>query len=112
MAATASGSEGGVHAQLRFKLQLLSLLVADPDPGGREMEVQVSPGLQSRARAGQRGGGRDGAQEVTAGRPRLRQTGRQAGGSPNLVQLHDLVGDHHEDEGEAAQEPRQQRHVL
>lgn len=40
------------------------------------------------------------------------QRGHLAGGSPNLVQLHDLVGDHHEDQGEAAQEPRQQRHVL
>ena len=40
------------------------------------------------------------------------QRGHPAGGSPNLVQLHDLVGDHHEDQGEAAQEPRQQRHVL
>lgn len=35
-----------------------------------------------------------------------------AGGSPNLVQLHDLIGDHHKDQGQAAQEPRQQRHVL
>lgn len=33
MATMAIGSEGRVHAQLSFKLQLLSLLVADPDPG-------------------------------------------------------------------------------
>lgn len=33
-------------------------------------------------------------------------------GSPNLVQLHDLIGDHHKDQGQAAKEPRQQRHVL
>lgn len=33
MTTTASGSEGRVHAQLSFKLQFLSLLVADPDPG-------------------------------------------------------------------------------
>lgn len=49
------GSEGRVHAQLGFKLQLLSLLVADTDP--------------------------------------------------NLVQLYDLVGDHHKDQGQAAQKP-------
>lgn len=36
MATTAIGSEGRVHAQLGFKLQLLSLLVADPDPDGAE----------------------------------------------------------------------------
>ena len=34
MGTVADGSEGGVHAQLRFKLQFLSLLVANPDPGG------------------------------------------------------------------------------
>lgn len=62
MTTVASGSEGGVHAQLSFKLQFLPLLVANPDP--------------------------------------------------NLMQLHDLIGDHHKDQGEAAQEPRQQRHVL
>ena len=28
------------------------------------------------------------------------------------MQLHNLVGDHHEDQGQAAQEPRQQRNVL
>lgn len=41
-----------------------------------------------------------------------RPKGRALRGSPNLVQLHDLVGDHHKDQGQAAQEPRQQRHVL
>lgn len=42
VATVANGSEGRVHAQLSFKLQLLSLLVADPDPGGQEIKVQVS----------------------------------------------------------------------
>lgn len=32
-ATMANGSEGRVHAQLSLKLQLLSLLVADTDPG-------------------------------------------------------------------------------
>lgn len=48
MAAMASGSEGRVHAQLSFKLQLLSLLVADADPGGVEIEDQVSADAEAR----------------------------------------------------------------
>lgn len=48
MATMARGSERRVHAQLSFKLQLLSLLVADTDSGGVEIEDQVSADTEAR----------------------------------------------------------------
>ena len=33
-------------------------------------------------------------------------------GSPNLMELYDLIGDYHKDQGQAAQEPREQRHIF
>lgn len=38
-ATMANGSEGRVHAQLSLKLQLLSLLVADTDPGETDQDT-------------------------------------------------------------------------
>lgn len=33
-------------------------------------------------------------------------------GSPNLMELYNLIGDYHKDQGQAAQEPREQRHIF
>lgn len=115
MTTVASGSEGGVHAQLSFKLQFLPLLVANPDPGGagnekHRLEHRAGPQGWREVQAAAKW--ENNAQDATGLKNAPDPRGRPGRGSPNLMQLHDLIGDHHKDQGEAAQEPRQQRHVL
>lgn len=115
VATVANGSEGRVHAQLSFKLQLLSLLVADPDPeGGRRLKSRLAqtstPGGQGRTPQGEGGSSGKKTREWCQGGDRRRacawaQRECPAGDSPNLVQLHNLIGDNHQDQGQAAQEP-------
>lgn len=70
----AGDSEGRVHAQLGFKLQLLSLLVADTDPGKDSVQIGTEPPRGRRSR----GGGSDGSR----GRAGAQLTGSRATSQP------------------------------